>query len=100
MVGGRVSRQAAEDRRAIETTVASLQALAGAGLEHVEIAKVLGWLGVKTADRPSGFSVLGLEPDVDPMTGCKPVTAQPVRLEPGTAGGVAPGSHQIPRLGS
>jgi hypothetical protein len=70
-----MTRQAQADRQALERTVASLQALAGAGLQHVEIAKVLGWLGVTPPAQSAGFSLPELDPRADPITGCLPVTA-------------------------
>jgi hypothetical protein len=70
-----MTRQAQADRQAVERAVASLQALAGAGLQHVEITRVLGWLGVAPPAQPAGFALPELDPRADPITGCLPVTA-------------------------
>ncbi len=59
------------DRQRIEQTVSTLIALADAGLQHVEILKVLTWLGVQV-NRPTGPPQPRPGPGADPLTGCRP----------------------------
>jgi hypothetical protein len=61
-----------QDRATIERTGTALVALLERGDREVSIEKVLGWLGYRPAPQPP--QPAGPTPDVDPLTGCKPVT--------------------------
>ena len=57
----------------VDRAIDALTALADTGVRHVEIRRVLAWLGVAWEEpEPGGQPPV---PGADPMTGCAPVTA-------------------------